>query len=249
MKVPRGGAGLIGGPMDGGQQSYLAKQQQILMNNSEIQNNSGTTSSQRLLEAASKPAGVVDREIFYQQAQHTANQGISENAKNNKRYNNSGNQQKQKVQKTQQNNVINKGALSDQHAAALISEGALSHLINSHINEGDTIGSTQQNNMMLSGGHHQQNDSFENANLAFWTRKQNEYKANLIKNNDKQPGQNSILSNQAHIMTHLMSLDEMDLGSDQNGGTSTNPRSPHSQQKFDDHRSGTGGALLNQQMS
>jgi len=48
----------------------------------------------------------------------------------------------------------------------LISEGALSQLINTHINEG-------------SGSHDQTQDSFENANLAFWTRKQNEYKSNL----------------------------------------------------------------------
>jgi len=53
----------------------------------------------------------------------------------------------------------------------LISEGALSQLINSHINEGDTANAVLPNQ--------QQNDSFENTNLAFWTRKQNEYKAGL----------------------------------------------------------------------
>lgn len=61
-----------------------------------------------------------------------------------------------------------------QHAN-LISEGALSQLINSHIHEtGD--GPTQQYNE-----HSFATDSYENGgNLAFWARKQNEYKANLI---------------------------------------------------------------------
>ena len=57
----------------------------------------------------------------------------------------------------------------------LISEGALSHLINSHINEGDAVpitltgtgGGPNANNSSIA-----QNDSFENGtNLAFWTRK------------------------------------------------------------------------------
>lgn len=47
----------------------------------------------------------------------------------------------------------------------MISEGALSQLINSHIHEGETVPT-----------HHlAHNESFENTNLAFWTRKQNEY--------------------------------------------------------------------------
>ena len=63
----------------------------------------------------------------------------------------------------------------------ILSEGALSQLINSHINEGDTStlsgGAGQQYDGNLTAG----NDSFENANLAFWTRKQNEYQANIVK--------------------------------------------------------------------
>jgi len=55
------------------------------------------------------------------------------------------------------------------------------------------------------------NDSCENASLAFWTRKQNEYKANLKSKKDQPNGKQSILSNQTRIMTHLMSLDECDL--------------------------------------
>ena len=112
-------------------------------------------------------------------------------------------------------------------AINMISEGALSQLINSHINESDANNKTTQ-------GHSTGNDSFENANLAFWTRKQNEYKANLIQNNSKpnNGGQDmqSVLTNQARIMTHLMSLDECDMSPQEHASTTgagtANPRSP-----------------------
>ena len=51
----------------------------------------------------------------------------------------------------------------------MISEGALSQLINSHINESDANNNTQTNAGIK--GHQINNDSFDNANLAFWTRK------------------------------------------------------------------------------
>ena len=133
--------------------------------------------------------------------------GSDINAATSKRYNNSNNNKqtskKQGTQAYKQNG--NNIGISDQHAN-LISEGALSQLINSHINENDTamVMSNQQNSVG-------QNDSFENTNLAFWSRKQNEYKANLQGKAASGEQKQSVLTNQARIMTHLMSLDECDM--------------------------------------
>ena len=154
---------------------------------------------------------------------------------NNKRYANSKGKKGSTQPFSQNKGVPHSGALSDQHAN-IISEGALSQLINSHINEGDTPATAivTQNQTATSG----QNDSLETGNLAFWTRKQNEYKANLMNQNNQQvqSEMQSVLSNQARIVTHLMSLDECDIsvpGGDTNLqgqalGGATNPRSPQS---------------------
>ena len=129
---------------------------------------------------------------------------------NNKRYANSKGKKGSTQPFAQNKGMPHSGALSDQHAN-IISEGALSQLINSHINEGDAPATAivSQNQTATSG----QNDSLETGNLAFWTRKQNEYKANLMNQNNQQvqSEMQSVLSNQARIMTHLMSLDECDI--------------------------------------
>lgn len=73
-------------------------------------------------------------------------------------------------------------------------------------------------------------------------------------NQQVQGDMQSVLSNQARIMTHLMSLDECDINVP-GGNTNlqgqaltaaSNPRSPQSQQKFDSQRGNNGGLLLAQ---
>ena len=180
MKVPRGGAGLIGGQLDG-QAGYLAKQQQLLMASNAHNTSVGLhqTNSQRLLETQQPSSGsnALDNAIFYQQnhAQMMAGADGSGQQQNKGRYANG----KKKIANNAQQPYAHKNggivhhnqmsALSGQDQSSggainMISEGALSQLINSHINESDANNKTTQ-------GHSTANDSFENANLAFWTRK------------------------------------------------------------------------------
>ena len=151
------------------------------------------------------------------------------NDKMNKRYN------KQKKSGHAQYNTktgVGPQVLSAANATqqALISDGHLTALINSHINDGsDTHKVPTMNDF--------DNESFEQQ--AFWVR-----------NNEIHKDQNSMLSNQAQqarLTNHVMSLDEVDISNEAGNESNWNTKSPLSSGRNQGEIKQR--SLLNQQMS
>ena len=103
---------------------------------------------------------------------------------------------------------------------ALISENALTTLINSHINDCSDHNYNVPNINDF-------NESSEN-------------QAFFIRNNEIQKDKNSVLSNQARLTNHIMSLDEVDISNETHEWNGKSPKNG---------QFGQGGRLLTNQMS
>ena len=153
------------------------------------------------------------------------------NDKLNKRYNN-----KKKSGHAQYNTKPPTGVgpqvLSAANATqqALISDGHLTALINSHINDGSE-------NYKVPTVNDFDNESFEQQ--AFWVR-----------DNEIHKDKNSMLSNQAQarLTKHVMSLDEVGISDEGGNGSNWNTKSPLSSGRTGE-QSSKQRAILNKQLS